>query len=104
MSYASYRRHAPDTAPCSAITLGLALVLLAFLLANSGVIVSEFIGIAAALRIFHVPPWISAPVAGFLLWWLVVKGSYGRVEKIFLALNYRFNHLIYCLPPMLDIP
>src|SRR5579864_5319531 len=47
-----------------------ALVLLAFLLANSGVIVSEFIGIAAALRIFHVPSWISAPIAGFLLWWL----------------------------------
>ena len=61
-----------------------------FLLANSGVIVSEFIGIAAALRIFHVPPWISAPVAGFLLWWLVVKGSYGRVEKIFLALTLVF--------------
>src|SRR5215469_718487 len=59
-----------------------ALVLLAFLLANSGVIVSEFVGIAAALSIFHVPPWISAPVAGFLLWWLVVRGSYGRVEKI----------------------
>jgi NRAMP (natural resistance-associated macrophage protein)-like metal ion transporter len=67
-----------------------ALVLFAFLLANSGVIVSEFIGIAAALRIFHVPPWISAPVAGFLLWWLVVKGSYGRVEKIFLALTLVF--------------
>jgi len=66
------------------------LVMLAFLLANSGVIVSEFIGIVAALRIFHVPAWVSAPVAGFLLWWFVVKGSYGRVEKIFLALTLVF--------------
>ncbi|WP_149403198.1 Nramp family divalent metal transporter [Dictyobacter arantiisoli] len=67
-----------------------ALVMLSFLLANSGVIISEFIGIVAALRIFNVPPWISAPVAGFLLWWLVVKGSYARVEKIFLALTLVF--------------
>jgi len=67
-----------------------ALVMLAFLLANAGVIVSEFIGIAAAFNIFHIPSWISAPVAGLLLWWLVVKGSYGRVEKLFLALTVVF--------------
>lgn len=67
-----------------------ALVMLAFLLANSGVIVSEFIGIAAALKLFGVPVWISAPCAGLLLWWLVVKGSYARVEKIFLALTLVF--------------
>lgn len=67
-----------------------ALVMLAFLLANSGVIVSEFIGIAAALNIFHIPAWISAPSAGFLLWWLVVNGSYARVEKLFLLLTLVF--------------
>jgi NRAMP (natural resistance-associated macrophage protein)-like metal ion transporter len=67
-----------------------ALVMLAFLLANSGVIVSEFIGIAAALNLFGIPSWISAPCAGVLLWWLVVRGSYARVEKIFLALTLVF--------------
>src|SRR5215469_9716098 len=67
-----------------------ALVMLAFLLANSGVIVSEFIGIAAALNIFHIPAWISAPAAGLLLWWLIVKGSYARVEKLFLLLTLVF--------------
>ena len=66
------------------------LVMLAFLLANSGVIVSEFIGIAAALKLFNVPAWISAPGAGLLLWWLVARGSYARVEKIFLALTLVF--------------
>jgi NRAMP (natural resistance-associated macrophage protein)-like metal ion transporter len=67
-----------------------ALVMLAFLLANSGVIVSECIGIAAALNLFGIPSWISAPCAGVLLWWLVVRGSYARVEKIFLALTLVF--------------
>jgi Mn2+/Fe2+ NRAMP family transporter len=67
-----------------------ALVMLAFLLANSGVIVSEFIGIAAALSLFNVPAWISAPCAGLLLWWLVARGSYARVEKLFLALTLVF--------------
>lgn len=66
------------------------LVMLAFLLANSGVIVSEFIGIAAALKLFGIPAWISVPIAGFLLWWLVAQGSYARVEKIFLVLTLVF--------------
>lgn len=67
-----------------------ALVMLAFLLANSGVIISEFIGIVAALNLFGVPSWVSAPCAGVLLWWFVVRGSYARVEKVFLALTLVF--------------
>lgn len=67
-----------------------AFVMLAFLVANGGVIVSEFIGIAAALSIFGVPSWISAPVAGVLVWFLIARGSYARVEKVFLALTITF--------------
>ena len=67
-----------------------ALVMLAFLLANGGVIVSEFIGIAAALALFHIPSYLGSPCAGILLWWLVARGSYTRVEKIFLALTLVF--------------
>jgi len=54
------------------------------------VIVSEFIGIVAALNLFNIPSWISSPCAGVLLWLLVVRGSYGRVEKVFLALTLVF--------------
>jgi Mn2+/Fe2+ NRAMP family transporter len=61
-----------------------------FLLANGGVIVSEFIGIAAALNLFGVPPWIGAPCGGLLIWLLVARGSYKHVEKIFLALTFVF--------------
>ncbi len=67
-----------------------AFVMLAFLVANAGVIVSEFIGIAAALSIFGIPPWIGAPVAGLLVWFLIARGSYSRVEKVFLGLTVAF--------------
>jgi NRAMP (natural resistance-associated macrophage protein)-like metal ion transporter len=67
-----------------------AVIMLAFLLANGGVIVSEFIGIAAALSLFHIPSYIGAPCAGLLLWWLIARGSYARVEKVFLALTVVF--------------
>ena len=45
-------------------------VMFIFLLANGGVIVSEFIGIAAALGLFGIPSWIGAPCGGLLIWWL----------------------------------
>jgi Mn2+/Fe2+ NRAMP family transporter len=67
-----------------------AFVMLAFLIANGGVIVSEFIGIAAALGIFGVPSWLGAPVAGALVWLLIARGSYERVEKVFLVLTVAF--------------
>lgn len=67
-----------------------AFVMLAFLIANGGVIVSEFIGIAAALGIFGIPSWVGAPVAGGLVWLLIARGSYERVEKVFLVLTVAF--------------
>jgi len=67
-----------------------ALVMLSFLLANAGVIVTEFIGIVTALNLFNIPSYVSAPAAGILLWLLVVRGSYARVEKVFLALTLVF--------------
>lgn len=65
-------------------------IMFIFLLANGGVIVSEFIGIAAALNLFGVPSWIGAPCGGLLIWLLVARGSYKNVEKLFLALTFVF--------------
>ncbi len=67
-----------------------ALVMLALLVANAAIVISEFVGIAAALQIFGVPSWISAPAAGLAIWYLIARGSYARVEKIFLALTFAF--------------
>lgn len=67
-----------------------ALVMLALLIANGGVTVSEFLGIAAAMQLFGIPPYISIPIATFAIWWLVVKGSYKRVERVFLVMSLVF--------------
>jgi Mn2+/Fe2+ NRAMP family transporter len=59
-------------------------------LANGGVTISEFVGIGAALELFGVSKWISVPAAAAGIWWLVVKGSYRQVEKLFLIMTLVF--------------
>jgi len=66
------------------------LVMLALLIANGGVTVSEFVGVAAAMELFGVAPYISVPIAAIAIWWLVVKGSYQRVERVFLIMSLVF--------------
>jgi len=67
-----------------------ALVMLALLIANGGVTVSEFVGIAAAMELFGTARYISVPIAAVAIWWLIVKGSYQRVERVFLAMSLVF--------------
>ena len=67
-----------------------ALVMLALLVANTGVIISEFIGIAQASELFGVSRFFTIPLASGLVWWLVVKGSQKRVERVFLAMSLVF--------------
>src|SRR5215210_5726100 len=65
-------------------------VMLALLIANGGITVSEFLGIAAASELFGVPRFVAVPLAAASVWWLVVKGSYKRVERIFLLMALVF--------------
>ena len=67
-----------------------AFVMLALLVANGGVTVSEFVGIAAALELIGIARYISVPIAAAAIWWLVVKGTYQRVERVFLAMSLVF--------------
>jgi NRAMP (natural resistance-associated macrophage protein)-like metal ion transporter len=67
-----------------------ALVMLALLVANAGVTVSEFVGIAAATELFGVSRYVSVPMAAIIVWWLIVKGSYKRVERVFLLMSLVF--------------
>lgn len=66
------------------------LVMLSLLIANTGVIVSEFVGIAQASELFGIPRFITVPLTAGLIWWLVVKGSQKRVERVFLAMSLVF--------------
>jgi Mn2+/Fe2+ NRAMP family transporter len=67
-----------------------AFALLAFLVANVGLVVSEFAGVAAALELAGVSKFISIPVAAVVIWALVVFGSYRYAEKVFLILSLAF--------------
>jgi Mn2+/Fe2+ NRAMP family transporter len=67
-----------------------ALILLTLFVANAGIVVSEFIGIAAAAELFGVSRYFAVPVSAVLVWLLVTRGSYARVEKVFLCLTLCF--------------
>ena len=67
-----------------------ALIMLTLLVANTGVIISEFVGIAQASELLGVPRYFSIPLAASLIWWLVVKGSQQRVERVFLLMSLVF--------------
>lgn len=59
-------------------------------IANGGVTVSEFIGIGAASELLGVSRYISVPIAAAALWYLIIFGSYARVEKLFLVMTLVF--------------
>src|SRR6185295_6080483 len=67
-----------------------ALILLTLLVANTGIIVSEFIGVAAAAELFGVSRYVAVPLAAVFVWLLVTRGTYGWVERIFLILSLAF--------------
>ncbi len=55
------------------------------LISNMGNAVANFAGVAASSEIFGISKFLSVPFAmGFLLW-LVVKGTYSSVERVFLV-------------------
>jgi Mn2+/Fe2+ NRAMP family transporter len=67
-----------------------AFVMATLLVANAGLIVSEFAGIGAAAELFGISRWIAIPAMVTAIWLLVARGSYERVEKVFLALALVF--------------
>jgi Mn2+/Fe2+ NRAMP family transporter len=67
-----------------------AFALVCLLVANLGLVVSEFAGIAAALELFGVTRYLSVPVAAVVIWSLVVFGSYRYAERLFLLLALVF--------------
>lgn len=64
--------------------------MITLLVANGGTVVSEFAGIAAAFELFGISKYLALPVMGVVIWWLVVRGSYRRVERVFLGMSFVF--------------
>ena len=65
-------------------------LMLIFFITNLICIMAEFSGIAASMEIFHISKYISVPVSAFLVWMLVVKGTYKLMERIFLGLSFLY--------------
>lgn len=72
------------------------------LLANGMLIISEFVGIGAALELFGVSRYVSVPIAAGVVWYLIVFGSYAQVERVFLAMTVVF--LAYPIAAILAKP
>lgn len=70
-------------------------VMLAALAVDLGNTVAEFAGVAAAMQIFGITKYVSVPLAGLVVWFLVVRGNSRQVEKIFLiACGFYLTYVI----------
>jgi NRAMP (natural resistance-associated macrophage protein)-like metal ion transporter len=58
-------------------------------------VVTEFIGIAGSLQLFHLSKFISVPLCAALVWYMVVRGSYKSTEKIFLVASVVYIAYIF---------
>ena len=59
-------------------------IMILLVVVNFTNVVTEFSGIAGSMQLFHITKYISVPVCAAIVWFLVVKGDYKSVEKIFL--------------------
>jgi NRAMP (natural resistance-associated macrophage protein)-like metal ion transporter len=70
-------------------------LMLFLVVADLGNTVAEFAGWASAMEIMGVSKYISVPLGALVVWWLVVKGSYKVVEKVFLfACTIYFTYIV----------
>jgi NRAMP (natural resistance-associated macrophage protein)-like metal ion transporter len=65
-------------------------LIILLLIADFGNTIAEFAGLAAAMELLGVSKYITVPIGAFGIWYMVVKGTYRSVEKIFM-----FACLIY---------
>ena len=56
-----------------------ALAMVALIIANTAVTISEFAGIASGLALFGIPKTVSVPLMGLLIWLLTMSGSFRRI-------------------------
>src|SRR4051794_38816609 len=60
-------------------------LMVALVITNFGNVVAEFAGIASSLELFGASKYIVVPACAFIVWVMVVKGTYQSIEKVFLA-------------------
>lgn len=65
------------------------------LIANTGVVIAQFTGIGAATELFGISKYVSVPLSAVLLWYVIVGGTYSRVEKALVLMT-----LVYFVYPL----
>ena len=70
-------------------------MMLLLVIVNFTNVITEFIGIAGSLHLFHVSRFISVPLCAILVWFLAVRGDYKQVEKIFLIASVVYIAYIF---------
>ncbi len=77
-------------------------VMAVLLFANFGTICAEFAGVAAAFEIFGINKIFSIPIIGLLIFFLITKGSFKKLESVFLVASSFY--LVYIVSAILAHP
>jgi len=77
-------------------------IFIGLLIADIGNTTTEFAGVAGSMEVFGVSKYISVPVVGLLVWFLVVKGTYKIAERIFLL--FSVSLLMYVVSAIMGKP
>jgi len=60
-------------------------LMVALVATNFGNVISEFAGIASSFELFGWSKYIVVPLSAFVVWGIVVHGTYASIEKVFLS-------------------
>ena len=77
-------------------------VMILLVIVNFTNVITEFTGIAGSLGLFNISKYVSVPIAAALVWALVVKGDYKKVEKVFLLASVFY--IAYIIAGVLSRP
>ncbi len=77
-------------------------IFIGLLFADIGNTTTEFAGVAGSMEVFGITKYISVPVVAFMVWILVVKGTYKIAERIFLVLSVSL--LTYVISALMGKP
>ncbi|HJX01146.1 MAG TPA: Nramp family divalent metal transporter [Terriglobales bacterium] len=78
------------------------LMMFALVIVNFGNVITEFLGIAGSLELFGISRYIAVPVCAIAVWFMIVKGTYQSVEKVFLGAS--FFYVAYIIAGVLARP
>ncbi len=77
-------------------------IFVGLLISNIGNTTTEFAGIAGSMEIFGISKYFSVPLVAVMIWFLVVKGTYKIVERIFLV--FSVSLLTYVVSALMSKP